>query len=101
MFDCELSLPLGLMHSPPQSAQPHSLPDWVLQKHNAFLKAYELVRRNTTAQQSRRNKLSNKSVQSPTYKEGEHVPLYYPVVPIEKSPKHSSPWRAHTELQNV
>ena len=41
------------MFSPPQIAEPVSLHTWLLQKQNAFRKAYEFVRRNASAQQHR------------------------------------------------
>ena len=64
-----------------------------MQKEEAFRQAYEIVRRNATAQQRRRNNLYNKRVLGPTYKEGEHVLLHYPVVQGGRSPKLSNPWR--------
>ena len=79
------------MYSPPQSAEPEDLHDWLLQKHNAFLKAYEVVRRHATAQQRRLDSVYNKRVHGPTYKEGRK--LHYPVIRIGKNPKLSSPWR--------
>ena len=42
--------------------------------------------------------ICNKRVHGPTYKEGEHVLLHYPVVPVGKSPKLSSPWRGPYEI---
>ena len=44
-----------------------------------------------TNQQRRRNNLYNQRVHGPTYKEGEHVLLQYPVVQSGKTPKLSSP----------
>ena len=64
------------MYPPPQSAEPEGLHDWVLQKYNAFLKAYEVVRRHATAQQRRRDSMYNKLVHGPTYKEGGSIPLH-------------------------
>ena len=93
VFGYELSLTLDLMLSLPQSAEPDNLHDWVLQKQNAFRKAFLFVRRNATAQQRRRDILYNKHVHGLTYKEGEHVLLHYPVVPVGKSPKLASPRR--------
>ena len=97
VFGHEISLPLDLMYRPPPSTTPIDVHDWVSQKE-AFRQAYELVRRNATAQQHRRNNLYNKRVHSPTYKEGEHVLLHYPVVQPGKSPKLSSPWRDPYEI---
>ena len=97
-FGHEISLPLDLIYRPPPSTTPVDVNDWVSQKEEAFRQAYELVRRNATTQQRRRNNLFNKRVHGPTYKEGEHVLLHYPVVPVGKSPKFSSPWRGPYEI---
>ena len=80
------------MYRPP-SMTPINVHDWVLQKEEAFRQAYELVRRDATAQQRRSNNLYNKRVHGPTHKEGENVLLHYPVVPTGKSSQLSSPWR--------
>ena len=93
VFGDEISLPLDLMYRPPPGTTPVDVNDWVSQKEEVFRQAYELVRRNTTTQQRRRNNLYNKRVHGPTYKEGEHVFLHYPVVQPGKSPKLPSPWR--------
>ena len=98
VFGHEISLPLDLMYRPPPSTTPVDVNDWVSQKEEAFRQAYELVRRNATSQQRRRNNLYNKRVHGPTYKEGEYVLLHYPVVPVGKSPKLSSPWRGPYEI---
>ena len=97
-FGHEISLPLDLMYRPPPGTIPVDVHDWVSQKEEAFRQAYELVRRNATTQQRRRNNLYNKRVHGPTYKEGEHVLLHYPVVQPGKSPKLSSPWRGPYEI---
>ena len=94
----EIFLPLDLMYRPPSSTTPIDVHDWVSQKAEAFQQAYELVRRNATAQQRRRNILYNKRVHGPTYKEGEHVLLPYTVVQPGKSPKLSSPRRGPYEI---
>ena len=93
VFRHEISLPLDLMYRPPPGRTPVDVNDWLFQKEEAFRQAYELVRRNATTQQRRRSNLYNKGVHGPTYKEGEYVLLHYPVVPVGKSPKFSSPWR--------
>ena len=93
VFGYENFLPLDLMYLLPQSAETDSLHDWMLQKQNTFRKAYEVVRRNATAQQRRRNILHNKRGHGSTYKEGENVLLHYPVVPVGKNPKLASHWR--------
>ena len=98
VFGHEISLPLDLMYRPPPSTTPTDVHDWVSQKEEAFRQAYELLRRNATTQQRRRNNLYNQRVHGPTYKEGEYVLLHYPVVPVRKSPKLSSPWRGPYEI---
>ena len=98
VFGHEISLPLDVMYHPPPSTTPTDVHDWVSQKEEAFRQAYEFVRRNATTQQRRRNNLYNKRVHGPTYKDGENVLLHYPVVPVRKSPKHSSPWRGPYEI---
>ena len=86
------------MYRPSPSTTPIDIHDWVSQKEEAFRQEYELVRRNATAQQRRRNNLYNKRVHGPTYKEGEYVLLHYPVVQPGKSPKLASPWRGPYEI---
>ena len=93
VFGHEFSLPSELMYRPPPSTTPIDVHDWVLQKEEAFRQAYELVRRNATAQQRRRNNLYNKRVYGPIYKKGEHALLHYPVVQPGKFPKLFNPWR--------
>ena len=93
VFGHEISLPLDLMYQPPPGTTPVDVNEWVSQKEEAFRQAYELVRRNATTQQRRRNNLYNKRVHGPTYKEGEYVLLHYLVVPVRESPKLSSLWR--------
>ena len=93
VFGHEISVPLDLMYRPPPSTTPVDVNDWVSQKKEAFRQAYELVRRNATSQQRRRNNLYNKRVHGPTYNEGEYILLHYLNGPVGKSPKLSSPWR--------
>ena len=97
-FGHEISLPLDLMYRPPPGTTSVDINDWVLQKEEAFRQPYELVRRNATTQQRRRNNQYNKGIHGPTYKEGEYVLLHYPVVQPGKSPKPSSPWRGPYEI---
>ena len=97
VFGRQKSLPLDLMYRPPSSTTPIDVPDRISQKEDAFRQVYELVRRNATAQQRRRNNLYNKRVHGPTYKEGDYV-FYYPVVQPGKTPKLSSPWRGPYEV---
>ena len=98
VFGHEVSLPLDLMCRPSPGTTPVDVNDWVSQKEEAFRQAYEIVRPNATTQQRRRNNLYNKRVHGPTYKEGEHVLLHYPVVQPGKSPKLASPWRGPYEI---
>ena len=94
----EVSLPLDLMYRPHPSTTPIDVHDWVSQKEEAFRQAYELVRRNATTQQRRRNNLYNRRVHGPIYKEGEHVLLHYSVLQPEKSPNFSSLSRGPYEI---
>ena len=98
VFGHEISLPLDLMYRPPPSMTPIDVYDWVSQKEEAFRREYELFRRNATTQQRRRNNLYNKREHGPSYKEGEHVLLHYPVLQPGKCPKLSSPWRGPYEF---
>ena len=86
VFGREVSLPLDLMYHPPPSTTPIDVHDWVSQKEETFRQVYELVRRNATTQQRRRNCLYNKRVHRPTYKEGEHVLFITPLFNQEKVP---------------
>ena len=92
VFGHEMSLPLDLMYQPPEHSEPSSLKKQVLERQEAIRKAFELVRRNTTAQQLRRSALYNRKVHGPVYKEGDCVLLHYPVTPPGCSPKLSSHW---------
>ena len=80
VFGHRISLLLDLMYRPLLSRIPIDVHNWVSQKEEAFRQAYELLRRNATAHQRRRNYLCNRRVHGPTYGEGEHVLLHYPVV---------------------
>ena len=62
VFGHEISLPLDLMYRPLPDTIPVDVHDWVSQKEEVFRQAYELVRRNATTQQRRRNNLYNKRV---------------------------------------
>ena len=96
VFGHEISLPLDLMYRPPLSTSTIDVHHWVTQKEEAFRQAFELIRRNATAQQ--RNNLYNKRVHGHTDKEGERDFLHYPVVQPGKIPKLSSPWRGPYEI---
>ena len=98
VFGQEISLVLNLMYRLHPSKIPIDVKDSILQKKDASRQAYELVRRNATAQQHRRSNLYNEHVHGPTYKEGEHVLFQYPVVQPGNSPKLSSPWRGPYEI---
>ena len=98
VFGHEISVFLDLMFRPPPSTTPIVVHDWVSQKEEACRQAYELVRRNATTQQRRRNNLYNKRVHGPTYKDGEYVLLHYPVVQPGKKPKLFSPWRGTYQI---
>ena len=76
VFGRENFLPLDLMYRPPPSTTRIDVNYWVSQNEEAFRQAYELVRRNATTQQRRRNNLYNKRVHGGTYKEGEHILLH-------------------------
>ena len=52
----------------PRSTTPIDVHDWVLQKEENFRPAYELVLRNATAQQRRRNSLSTNVYTAPLQK---------------------------------
>ena len=93
VFGHEMSLPLDLMYQPPEHSEPSCLKKQVLERQEAIRKAFELVRRNTTAQQLRRSALYNRKVHEPVYNEGDCVLLHYPVTPPGCSPKLSSHWR--------
>ena len=67
VFGTEMSLPLDLMFSPPNSDDRTTVQDFVQNRNDAFRKAYELVRKSSTAQQRRRNASYNKRVHGPTY----------------------------------
>ena len=89
----EVLLPLDLMYPPPESHLPTNINEYVMTQQQKFHRAFELVRRNTTAQQRRRNALYNRKVHGPTYKEADFVLLHYDVTVPGQSPKLSSPWR--------
>ena len=93
VFGHEMSLPLDLMYKPPEHTEPSSLNKQMLERQEASHKAFELVRRNTTAQQLRRSALYNRKVHRPVYKEGDCVLLHYPDTPLGCSPRLSSHWR--------
>ena len=93
VFGHEMSLPLDLMYRAPEHNESSSLKKQVLERQQAFRKAFELVRRNTTSQQLRRRALYNRKVHGPVYKEGDCVLFHYPVTPPGCCPKLSSHWR--------
>ena len=89
----EVLFPLDLMYPPPESNVPTNINEYVMTQQRKFQQAFELVRRNTTAQQRRRNALYNRKVHGPTYRANEFVLLHYDVTVTGQSPKLSSPWR--------
>ena len=89
----EVLLPLDLIYPPPESHVPPNVNEYVMTQQQNFHQAFELVRRNTTAQQRRRNALYNRKVHGPTYCANEFVLLHYDVTVTGQSPKLSSPWR--------
>ena len=96
-----MSLPLDLMYKPPKHSEPSSLNKQVLERQEAIRKSFELVRRNTTAQQLRRSALYHRKVHGPVYKEGDRVVLHYPLTPLGCSPKLSSHYRLIKCLNDV
>ena len=97
VFGHEVSLPLDLMYRPPSSTTPTDVHDWVSQKEEAFRQAYELVRRNATAQQRRRNICTTNMYMAPHTKKAN---LHYAGVQPGKSSKLSSPWRGPYKILN-
>ena len=89
----EVLLPLDLMYPPPESHVPANINEHVMTQQRKFHQVFELVRRNTTAQQRRCNALYNRKVHGPTYRANEFVLLHYDVTVTGQSPKLSSPWR--------
>ena len=89
----EVLLPLDLMYPPPEGNVPTNVNEYVMSQQQKFHQAFELLRRNTTAQQRRRNALCNRKVHGPTYRANEFVILHYDVTVTGQSPKPSSPWR--------
>ena len=89
----EVLLPLNLMYPPPESNVPTNLNEYVMTQQRKFHQAFKLVRRNTRAQQRRRNALYNRKVHGPTYRANEFDLLHYDVTVTGQSPKLSSPWR--------
>ena len=67
--------------------------EFVHNKQQAFQRAFELVRRNLDEKQKRRNAIYNKKVHGPTYKEGQTVLLYHPVLAVGTTSKFASPWK--------
>ena len=86
-FGHEMSLPLDVMCKLSEHSEPSSLNKQVLERQEAIRKAFELVRRNTTAQELRRSALYNREKHEPVYKEGDCVLLHCPVTPPSCSSK--------------
>ena len=64
-----------------------------------FQQASELVRRNTTAKQRRRNALYNRKIHGPTYREDVFVLLHYHVTVTGQSSNHPAPGAALTAFE--
>ena len=89
----EVLIPLDLMYPPPESHVPTNINEYLRTQQQKFQQAFELVRRNTTAQQRRRNALYNRKFHVPTNNEDDFVLLHYDVTVSGQNPKLSSPWR--------
>ena len=93
VFGQELSLPLDCMCPNPQENVTTDIHEFVHNKQQAFQRAFELVRCNLNENQKRRNAIYNKKVHGPTYKEGQKVLLYHPVIAVGTTSKFASPWK--------
>ena len=67
VLEHEVLLPLDLMYPPPESQVPANINEYVMTQQQKFHQAFELTRRNTTAQQRRRNALHNRKVHGRSY----------------------------------
>ena len=65
VFGHEMSLPLDLLYKLPERSEPSSLNKQVLERQEAIRKAFELIRRITTAQKLRPSALYNSKVHGP------------------------------------
>ena len=81
------------MYPKPQENVTTDIHKFVHNKQQAFQRAFELVRRNLNEKQQRRNAIYQKKVHGPTYKEGQNVLLYHPVIAVGTTSKFASPWK--------
>ena len=81
------------MYPKPQENETTDIHEFVYNKQQTFQRAFELVRRNLNEKQKRRNAIYNKKVHGPTYKEGQKVLLYHPVIAVGTTSKFASPWK--------
>ena len=93
VFGQESSLTLDCMYPNPQEIVTTDIHKFVHNEQQAFQRAFELVRRNLNEKQKRRNAIYNKKVHGPTYKEGQNVLLYHPVIAVGTTSKLASPWK--------
>ena len=93
VFGQELSLPVDCMYPSPQENVTTDIHEFVYNKQQAFQRVFELVRRNLNKKQKRRNAIYNKKVHGPTYKEGQNVLLYHPIIAVGTTSKFASPWK--------
>ena len=69
-------------------------------KQQAFQRAFELVRRNLNEKQKRWNAIYNEKVHGPTYKEGQKLLLYHPVIAFGTTSKFASLWKGPYVVEN-
>ena len=81
------------MYPNQQKKETTDVHEFVHTKQQAFQRAFELVRRNLTEKQKRRNAIYSKKVNGPTNKEGQNVLLYHPAIAIGTTSKCASPWK--------
>ena len=93
VFGQELGLPSDCMYPNPQEITTTDIHEFVHNKQQAFQRAFELVRRNLSKKQKRRNAIYNKKVHSPTYKEEQKVLLYHPAIAVGTTSNFASPWK--------
>ena len=91
VFGRETSLPFDLMFSPQNSDDPPTVHNFVQNRTVAFRKAYELVRKSSTAQQRRRNALYNKTRTWSHIPRARNGPLVLPCCQSRTKPKFSQP----------
>ena len=100
VFGQELSLPLDCMYPNPQENEAIGFHEFVHDKQQAFQRAIELVRRNLNEKQKRWNAIYNEKVHGPTYKEGQKLLLYHPVIAFGTTSKFASLWKGPYVVEN-